>query len=90
MAATQDGQPVGWTGHCRYFVGALTLSDATVYDPPLRMLRCTSAGTAKIVLDGDVAATVITRAMAVGDEITTLAIKMMLTTGASGAYEGYR
>lgn len=89
MAVNQDGQPPGWTGHCRYFVGALTASDATVYDPPLRLIRCTSNGTAVFVLDGDDAATTVSRAMVAGDEITTLAVKM-LKTSTTGAYEGYR
>ena len=90
MAATADGQPVGWTGPCRYFVGAITASDETEYDPPIRVLRCTSNGTAVLVLDGDAASTTVSRAMRGRPEITNLAIKMVMATGTSGAYEGYR
>lgn len=90
MAETNHGQPTGWTGHCRYFVGAITPSDATVYDPPIRLLRCTSDGTVILVLDGDESDTTVSRAMTAGDEITTLAVKMVMSTGTSGAYEGYR
>ena len=92
MAETLDGQPVGWSGHCRYFLGAITASDETEYDPPIRLLRCTSDGTVILVLDGDDdgASTRISRAMTAGDEITTLAVKKVSATGTSGAYEGYR
>ena len=92
MAATADGQPVGWTGHCRSFVGAITASDSTTYDPPIRLLRCTASGTVVFVLDGDTddASHRVSRAMLAGDEIDTLAIAKVRATGTSGSYEGYR
>jgi hypothetical protein len=92
MAAKQDGQEPGWTGHCRYFLGALTPHDSNAYDPPIRLLRCTAPGTVVFVLDGDTdgAGTRVSRAMVAGDEISTLAIKLVRSTGTSGTYEGYR
>ena len=92
MGATLDGQPVGWMGHARYFLGALTPSDSTTYDPPIRLLRCTAPGTVVFVLDGDTdgVTTRVSRTMVAGDEISTLAIKLVRATGTSGTYEGYR
>lgn len=48
-----DGAPPGWTGHARKTVGAITKSDVTVYDPPLRCLVVGGAGDVYILLDGD-------------------------------------
>lgn len=48
-----DGQYPGWTGPCRTTVGAITKSDATLYDPPLRRLYIGGAGNVVVVLDAD-------------------------------------
>ena len=47
-----DGQLPGWTGPCRNVV-AVTKSDATIYDPPLRSLVASGSGNVVLVLDGD-------------------------------------
>lgn len=82
MAATLDGQSVGWTGPCRFFLGAITASDTTTYDPPIRVLRCTSNGTVILVLDGDTDDSThrVSRTMTAGQEITNLAILKVRST----------
>lgn len=87
MAYSFDGQVPGWTGHVRETV-AITASDATVYDPPLKVVRCLTAGNLVFALDKDnVVATA--KAMAAGDETTFYAIKRVMAAS-TGTYEGYR
>lgn len=87
---TKDGQNVGWTGGATKKV-AITASDSTTFDPPLRALRCTTGGTVQLVLADDPADNSVhdDRTMNAGDEITHLCIKRVLAAS-TGAYVGYQ
>jgi len=43
----------GWVGHAVHSLGAITPSDATVYDPPIRLLEIATSGNLCFVLEGD-------------------------------------
>ncbi len=80
---TIDGQLPGWTGHITKYV-AVTKSNATIYDPPLRMLYSSAGGDVTIVLADDDetdSAKYITRTLVAGQELTFYAIRQVRSTG---------
>lgn len=52
-----DGQFPGPGGNLQSFFGAITPSDTAIFDPPLRGIRVTGAGTLAVLYAGDGAAT---------------------------------
>lgn len=62
--------------------GAITASDGTTYDPPLRAVWATGAGTLALVLSGSPTRT-ITLTVAAHERVTFLSIAKVLSTGTS-------
>jgi len=80
-----------WTGHVRHFVGAITKSDSTIYDPPIRVLEITTGGTLNFVLDGDDETdpnAVVTKTFTAGD-VTYLAFRQVKTGGTAVVGNGF-
>jgi hypothetical protein len=88
MPGLYYGQNPGWTGHVTTKV-AVTASDVTTYDPPLRVLACTVSGTVVLVLADDATGTTITRTLVAGQELTYYAIKQV-KAASTATVEGFR
>lgn len=67
-------------------------AQGSFFDPPLRGILCTGAGTIIFTLDGDdetVAGNKVTKTMAVGDESTIYAIRKVFVAS-GGTFVGFR
>lgn len=89
-----QGQSPGWTGHVTETV-TVVLDDVpgNVFDSPVRLVECTSAGNIVYTLWADDTATAglkHTRAMAVGDLLTTHAIAKIWQTGTTATILAFR
>ena len=87
-----DGEPTAWTGHARHVV-AVTPSDATIYDPPLRALYVHVGGTVVLVLDGDDetdSSKYLTRTCAADTELTIYAIRQVRAASSASSITGAR
>lgn len=91
-----DGELPGPAGPLQSFVGTITASDVTVYDPPLRGLRVGAAGAGNVVLvyagdDEAVAGNRETVAVSNGQLITGFLIRQVRATGTTASgLTGYR
>lgn len=90
-----DGAKVGPRGPLTSYVGAITPSDATIYDPPLRQIRIGAAGAGNVTLvyaadDESVAANRDTYAVANGQTISGVLIRQVRAATTATGIVGWR
>jgi len=93
-ARALHGEHVSWIGHVREYLGALTPSDVTLYDPPIRMLTVAGTGNVVVVLDADdetVSANYVTIAVEATEILTEFAIRQVRSTSTTATgLKGFR